>query len=124
MAVDKVISFAGIGEECATFALASDTTATVGMTVTFTDNGEVGKGTSGKPLAGIVKAIGGNGLVGVQFKGFCEDVAITATDENQPAVGDYVAIDGAGALVKSATATNTIAISVDTTALTTTILIK
>lgn len=123
MAVDKVISFAGIGEECATFKVATGTTATVGMAVGFTGNGEVGKGTSGKPLAGIVKTITSNGLVGVQFKGFCEDVAITATTANQPAVGDYVAIDGAGALVKSTTATNTIAISVDTTAKTATILL-
>ena len=134
MAVTKIISFGGIGEECATFKIASDTTAAVGMAVAFTGNGEVGKGTEGKPIAGIVKTVNGNGLVGVQYKGFCEGVAITKTEAKQPSVGDVVAVDGAGALVKltSLAVTTTSAtvvdfgakvISVDTTALTATILL-
>jgi len=143
MAVTKVISFGGIGEECATFKIASGTTATVGMAVAFTGNGEVGKGTEGKPIAGVIKTVDGNGLVGVQYKGFCEDVAITETEAKQPSVGDVVAVDGAGALVKYTSTTDTTAgaayadlevttpiqslgakvISVDTTALTATILL-
>jgi hydrogenase maturation factor len=122
MAVDKIISFGGIGAERATFKIASDTEATEGMAVTFTGNAEVGVGTSGATVGGIIKTIDGNGLVGVQFKGFCEDVAITATVENQPSVGDYVAVDGAGALIKSTAPTNARVVAVDTTNLTATIL--
>lgn len=134
MAVDKIVSFAGIGEEMATFTVASGTTATVGMAVAFTGNGEVGKSTEGAAVGGVIKHVQDNGLVTVQFKGFVEGVAITETEAKQPAVGEVVAVDGAGALVKLASlavATTTAAvvafgarvISVDTTAKTATILL-
>ena len=135
MAVDKILGYAGIGEDCATFTVASDTTAAVGMAVAITGANEVGKGSEGNALFGVIKNVQSNGLVTVQFKGFVEGVAITATSAKQPAAGSVVAVDGAGALVKLdtlAVATTTAAVvafggvatAVDTTAKTATVLIK
>jgi len=105
MAVDKVLGFEGIGELTATFKVASGTTPEVGMAVAFTGNGEVGKATEGTAVGGVIKHVNGDGLVTVQVKGFVENVAITSTSAKQPSVGDVVAVDGAGGLVKLASLT-------------------
>lgn len=131
----KTLGFDGIGAVNATFKVASGTTATVGMAVAFTGNGEVGKGSEGNALAGIVVTEPDDGLVTVQIKGCIEDVDISGTSAKQPAVGDVVAVDGAGKLVKlgtfATTGTTVVAtvvgfggrcISVDTTAKKATIL--
>ncbi len=105
MAADKILGFDGIGAVSATFKVATGTTPTEGMAVAFTGNGEVGKATEGTAIGGVVTHVNGNGLVTVQLKGLIENVAITATTAKQPAVGDVVAVDGAGALVKLASLT-------------------
>lgn len=124
MAVEKNVTFGEIGAVFATFKVASDTTPVVGMAVTITGNGEVGKGSSGNAVAGIITHVQGNGLVTVQVKGFAEDVTITSTSSNAPAAGNVVAVDGAGKLVKVADAVyGAKAVSVDGTAKTATILL-
>lgn len=120
MAVEKFVTFEGIGATMATFKVAANTTPAVGMAVTFTGNAEVGKGTSGAALAGIITHVQSNGLVTVQVKGFIEDVA---TGSTAPTVGSAVTVDGAGKVIKSSDAAGAKAVSVDTSAKTATILL-
>lgn len=100
MAVDKILGFDGIGNVSATFKVASGTTPTVGMAVAFTGDNEVGVGSEGNAIGGIVSHVNGNGLVTVVVKGFAENVAITSTAAKKPAVGDVAAVSGDGKLVK------------------------
>lgn len=81
--------------------LNGDLSAVVGKAVTITGNGEVGYGTTGKPLEGIVlKAeYADQGktevVVTVAWQGTFEDIPATGV-----VAGDQVTVDGAGGLAK------------------------
>lgn len=86
--------------------LKGDLSAVVGKAVTITGNGEVGYGTTGKPLEGIVlKAeYADQGktevVVTVAWQGTFEDIPATGV-----VAGDQVTVDGAGGLAKLASGT-------------------
>lgn len=81
--------------------LNGDLSAVVGKAVTITGNGEVGYGTTGKPLEGIVlKAeYADQGktevVVTVAWQGTFEDITATGV-----AAGDQVTVNGSGGLAK------------------------
>lgn len=99
------LGFDMINATSVTMKIASNTTPVLGMAVTLTGNEEVGKGVEGNALFGIIRHIVGDGTVVVQTKGYAEKVAISSTGSKQPAAGDVVAVDGAGALIKLGTLT-------------------
>ncbi len=80
--------------------------------------------------AATATALGETGkslVASVEKSVFVENVAISETDSKQPSAGDYVLADGSGGVVKVASDftgfSTAIAISVDTTANTATIMI-
>ena len=81
--------------------LKGDLSAVVGKAVTITGNGEVGYGTTGKPLEGIVlKAeYADNGktevVVTVAWQGTFEEIDATGV-----VAGDQVTVNGSGGLAK------------------------
>lgn len=108
--MSKLISFGGIGELNATFAVDEATKTAigtnydgaVGKAVTITGDGEVGYGESGDALFGVLQQVESDGYATVQVKGFAENVSMTDTTEDKPAVGAAVCVDGSGSIVKVA----------------------
>ncbi len=86
--------------------LKGDLSAVVGKAVTITGNGEVGYGTTGKPLEGIVLKAEYTDqgktevVVTVAWQGTFEDIPATGV-----VAGDQVTVDGAGGLAKLETGT-------------------
>lgn len=127
------ISYGGIGVQAATFeldattktAIAKDFDSAVGKAVALTGNNTVGYGTSGGAVFGFVLKCDARGLATVQYHGFREDVPISATAANQPALGGGVCVDGKGGIVKPAAdaASGGKVTCVDTTAKTAVILL-
>lgn len=113
------ISFEGIHAQYTTYALkASDniTQDDEGKAITVTGNGEVGYGSAGDPLLGILSRVEADNFGSVQDEGYI--TVEYASAAAAPEVGKPVVVNGAG-LVSQATAaivgrSNTI-VSVDTT---------
>lgn len=103
-----MISFNGIGELNATFALDEATMTAigekiyeaVGKVVALTGDGEVGFGKSGDAVFGVLQQVESDGFATVQVKGFAEGVSMTTTAANKPAVGASVCVDGSGNITK------------------------
>lgn len=72
--------------------------AAYGMAVALVDDATVGFGTSGDNLHGLIAGVEKDGFVTIRVQGYMEGVKIGTT---APAVGDLVAVDGAGGVVKS-----------------------
>ena len=115
----------------------------IGKVVAITANEEIGYGTDGDAIIGVVTKIEpvGTGAIELGFDGLRESgtfkvssatktaLAVTEdclatvewgktfvdvpTNATAPAVGDYVSVDGAGKIKTIATATNAVVISVD-----------
>lgn len=124
------LSYAGIGEQFATFkagagikalVAAANRDAVVGLAVVVSAAQTVDLGTDGESIFGFIDVYENDGHVGVQFRGFREGVPTNAT---APTVGKIVAVDGAGKVKDSATTAklrNPITIAVDATAKTATV---
>lgn len=97
-------------------ALASGAAAVETMAVTVTGNGEMGLGTAGDPLRGIIDHYEDDGYMDVQVKGFKEGVP--GISGALPAANDFLCVNGAGAVSKVASGNNgpAYAVSVDDTA--------
>lgn len=115
------IEFEGIGALRATFkahgsvsavALASGAAAVEGKAVTVTGNGEMGFGTAGDPLRGIVEKYEDDGYMTVQVAGFKEGIPGVSVTAN-----DFLCVNGAGAVSKVASGNvgPAYAVSVDST---------
>lgn len=124
----------------------------LGKVVTITGDGEVGYGSDGKEILGVVTAIEERASYDLMFDGLKDggtfslasgavsgvgltgDWVVTVkwnrtfegipTNTTAPAVGDYVAVDGSGKLKTSATATNAKVIAVNKSAKTATVKIS
>lgn len=118
------IDFEGIGAEYVTVqaagsvssvALASGASAVIGKAVTITGNGQMGYGSAGNPLKGIIQQYEDDGNMTVQYKGFATAPGISGA---LPTAGDFVCVDGSGAVSKvaSGNAGPAYAVSVDSTA--------
>ena len=86
--------------------------------VTVTGNGQMGLGSAGDPLRGIIDHYEGDGNMTVQIAGFRTAPGISGS---LPSANDFVCVDGAGAISKCATQTAAgrgpaYAVSVDDTA--------
>lgn len=115
-------------------AIGADYDGAVGKAVTLTGDGEVGFGTEGSTLFGVLTHVGTDNAGGlsasVQIRGMAE-VPIHATSAKQPSSGDAVLVSGDGKIVKmTAPASGALptivkaqCVSVDTTAKTAWILI-
>lgn len=115
------IEFEGIGALRATFkahsgiqsiVAASGVAAVEGKAVTVTGNGEMGFGSAGDPLRGIVEKYEDDGYMTVQVKGFKEGIPGVSVTAN-----DFLCVDGNGAVSKvaSGNAGPAYAVSVDST---------
>lgn len=102
------IGFSGIGEQFATFkagagiqalVAAADRDAVVGLAVVVSAAQTVDLGTDGDSVFGFIDVYEDDGNVGVQFRGFREDVPTNAA---APTVGKIAAVDGAGKIKDSA----------------------
>jgi hypothetical protein len=92
---------------------ASGVAAVEGKAVTITGNGEVGFGSAGQPLLGKVDKYESDGYVTVQDAGYAE---LPGVSGSLPTAGNYVVVNGQGAVVASAGATGPArAVSVDAT---------
>ena len=90
------ISFDGIGEVIATFAVKAETELAPGDAVVITGNGEVGLGSDGGQICGVVVTTAEDGYAGVQIGGL---VQVNYSDSAAPAVGwDQISTDGAGSI--------------------------
>jgi len=118
------VDFEGIGAEYVTVqahgsvssvALVSGATAVEGKAVTVTGNGQMGYGTAGAPLKGVIQKYEGDGYMTVQVKGFKTAPGVSGA---LPAAGDFLCVNGAGAVSKVASGNSgpAYAISVDATA--------
>lgn len=118
------VDFEGIGAEYVTVqahgsvssvALASGAAAVEGKAVTVTGNGQMGYGTAGAPLKGVIQKYEADGYMTVQVKGFKTAPGISGA---LPTAGDFLCVNGAGAVSKvaSGNAGPAYAISVDATA--------
>ena len=88
-------------------------TAVLDKAVTITGDKEVGFGNEGDPLLGRIHQYEFDGYVTVQDAGYTE---LPGVSGNLPSPGDYVVVNGAGAVIPSAGATGPArAVSVDTT---------
>lgn len=88
------ISFDGIGEVIATFAAEDVASLTPGDAVVITDDGEVGLGSDGGQICGVVVTTAEDGYAGVQIDGL---VQVHYSGSNAPTVGwDLISTDGAG----------------------------
>lgn len=115
------IEFEGIGalrvtvkaaDSVRAVALASGAAAVEGKAVTVTGNGEMGFGSAGDPLRGIIEKYEDDGYMTVQVKGFKEGVPGVSVVAN-----DFLCVNGAGAVSKVAagSAGPAYAVSVDAT---------
>lgn len=118
------VDFEGIGAEYVTvqahgsvssIALVSGATAVEGKAVTVTGNGQMGYGTAGAPLRGIIQKYEADGYMTVQVKGYKTAPGISGA---LPSAGDFLCVNGNGAVSKvaSGNAGPAYAVSVDTTA--------
>jgi hypothetical protein len=94
---------------------AANAAAVEGKAVTITGNGEAGYGSAGDALFGKITKYEDSAAMTVQYGGFAELTGISAA---LPTAGDYVVVDGSGAVSASATATNARVISVSDDAVT------
>lgn len=116
------VDFEGIGARYTTYkastslksiVAASGVAAVEGKAVTITGNGEVGFGSAGDPLLGKVDKYESDGYVTVQDAGYAEFPGVSGS---LPTAGNYVVVNGQGAVVASAGATGPAkAVSVDAT---------
>lgn len=115
------IGFEGIGALRATvkahsgvksMAATSGVAAVEGKAVTVTGNGEMGFGSAGAPLRGIIEKYEDDGYMTVQVEGFKEGVPGVSVTAN-----DFLCVDGNGAVSKvaSGNAGPAYAVSVDST---------
>jgi hypothetical protein len=87
------------------------TSAVVGKAVTITGDEEAGFGNAGDPLLGKVLQYESDGYLSVQDAGYTEFDGVSG---NLPTAGDYVVVDGNGAVMPSEGATGPAkAVSVD-----------
>jgi len=115
MAVDKNLGFNGCVES-ATFivdsatltAIGTDYDGAKGKAVALTANETIGYGSSGDGVFGVIEKVHKNGTAAVRMLGGVDGVAITDTAENQPVFGDYLAVDGAGKLIKATPASSVV----------------
>ncbi len=119
------LSFEGIGAKYATVqaagsisavALVSGVAFVEGKAVTATANGQMGFGSAGDPLKGIIDRYEADHYMTVQFAGYKEDVPCISG--SVPGAGKFVCVNGAGSIsqVASANVGPAYAVSVDTTA--------
>lgn len=106
------ISFAGIGAQQATFKAGANLKAlvddndrdyVVGMPVVISGAGEVDLGNDGDTIFGFVDVYEDDGHVGVQFRGFREEIVISTEETHTATVGKVVAVNGAGEVKDSST---------------------
>lgn len=121
------IDFEGIGAKFATVQAAGSVSAVAlvsgaayveGKAVTVTGNGQMGYGSAGDPLRGIIDKYEDDNNMTVQYSGFRTAPGISGS---LPTANDYVCVDGAGDVSKVATQTASgrgpaYAVSVDDTA--------
>lgn len=118
------LSFEGAGAKYATVQAAGSVSAVAlvsgaayveGKAVTATGNGQMGFGSAGDPLKGIIDRYESDHNMTVQYAGFKEDVP--GISGSLAAVGKFVCVDGAGAVsqVASANVGPAYAASVDNT---------
>lgn len=94
-------------------ATISGVAAVEGKAVTITANGEVGFGVNGNKLFGRVDKYESDGYVTVQHRGYAE---LPGVSGSLPVAGDFLVVDGAGAVKASAGAVGPAkAVSVDST---------
>lgn len=99
------LGFEGIGSLNVTFAIDTaieDVSELEGKVVTLSGDGEIGYGAEGDTPFGVVLVAETRGVATVQVRGFKESVPMTATAAKKPVVGDLVAVDGSGKIVKVA----------------------
>ena len=88
------ISFDGIGEVIATFAVEAEAELAPGDAVVITGDGEVGLGSDGGQICGVVVSVAEDGCAGVQIDGL---VRVNYSGSSAPTVGwDLISTDGAG----------------------------
>lgn len=106
------ISFAGIGAQQATFKAGANLKAlvddndrdyVVGMPVVISGAGEIDLGADGDTVFGFVDVYEDDGHVGVQFRGFREDIVISTGETHTATVGKVTAVNGAGEVKDSST---------------------
>lgn len=124
------LSYAGIGEQFATFkagagikalVTAANRDAVVGLAVVVSAAQTVDLGTDGDAVFGFIDVYEDDDHVGVQFRGFREGVPTNAI---APTVGKIAAVDGAGKVKDSGTTAklrNPITVDVDAAAKTATV---
>jgi len=123
--MNKYVELEGIGAlripikahgSVSAIALASGAAAVENMAVTSTGNYEMGLGSAGDPLKGIIEKYEDDGFMTVQVKGFKENVP--SVSGALPSVDDFVCVNGAGLVSKVASANlgPAYAVSVDATA--------
>ena len=95
------ISFDGIGEVIATFAVEADAELAPGDAVVITGDGEVGLGSDGGQICGVAVTVAQDGYAGVQIGGLAR---VRYSGTVAPAVGwDLLSTDGAGGVKAPAT---------------------
>lgn len=106
------ISFDGIGAQQATFKAGANLKAlvddndrdyVVGMPVVISGAGEVDLGADGDTVFGFVDVYEDDGHVGVQFRGFREDIIISTGETHTATVGKVAATNGTGEVKDSST---------------------
>lgn len=123
--MNNYVEFGGIGYLGATYkangsvsaiALASGAAAVEKMAVTATGDNEMGLGSAGDPLRGIIEKYEDDGFMTVQVKGYKEDVP--GVSGALPTANDFICVDGNGAVsnVASGNSGPAYAVSVDDTA--------
>lgn len=102
------ISFEGVGQVAATFALQGEG-VTAGMAVALVDDGTVGLGADGTRLCGVVLGVEADGMAAVQIAGLAQ----VAYSGSAPTPGwATLGCDGAGG-VKSGSGGDCLVVSVD-----------
>lgn len=108
------ISFEGIGAQQATFIAGAGLKAlvqsgtrddVVGMPVVISGAQTVDLGTDGDTIFGIIDVYEDDGHVGVQFRGFREDIVISTGETHTATVGKVAATNGTGEVKDSGTTT-------------------
>lgn len=119
------IGFEGIGAKFVTVQAAGSVSAVAlisgaayveGKAVTITDDGQMGYGSAGDPLKGIIDKYEDDNNMTVQYAGYKEDVPCISG--SVPDAGKFVCVNGDGAIsqVASANVGPAYAVSVDATA--------
>ena len=104
------ICFEGIGEVAATFCVEDGIELTAGQAVTLVGDSEVGMGTDGDALSGVVIHAEKDGCAAVQVGGMCK---VKFTDA-APAIGwTGIAVDGTGKVKVAEGGMKCMVISVD-----------